>query len=269
MQIRLNREVRLQAGAQGPEGKGRNGWAGWPAGDTLLPYLRVVASARGEVDPETGYLCDIKRLDDLVLRHLLPVIEALQPGGALQATALLSAAWAAMRAEALDRARLEKLRVFLSPFNWLMTHENQPDLVYYSEQFEFSAAHRLHAQALSEADNQAVFGKCNNPRGHGHNYVVEVTVCAPPDPQTGLVVQRAHLAEVVKREVLDPFDHKHLNEDTEIFSRLNPTVEHIARVVHDRLAAALAPLRLARLRVYETPKTWADYGEADSLRLLA
>ncbi|MBX9652136.1 6-carboxytetrahydropterin synthase [bacterium] len=134
-------------------------------------------------------------------------------------------------------------------------------MIHLTEQFEFSASHRLHCPGLSDQENKTLFGKCNNPSGHGHNYVVEVTVEGKPD-STGRLLALPDLEQIVNRAVIDRFDHKHLNEDTVEFRSMNPTVENIARVTWDLLVNAVAPVTLRNVRIYETPKTWADYSGA-------
>lgn len=124
--------------------------------------------------------------------------------------------------------------------------------------FGFSAAHRLHSNALSEEENRAVFGKCNNQHGHGHNYELEVTVSGPIAPQTGMVMNLAVLMRIVREEVLDRFDHKHLNEDTLEFQTLNPTGENIVRVIWDLLKPRVGE-RLTKVGLWETPKNFFEY----------
>lgn len=114
--------------------------------------------------------------------------------------------------------------------------------------YEFAAAHRLHAGSLSDAENRELFGKCNNPAGHGHNYLLEVTVGGPPDPETGLVCDPAALDRVVNAEVVDRYDHRHLNYDVPEFEALNPTSENLVRVIWDRLRPRLPGLRRVLLR---------------------
>ena len=156
-------------------------------------------------------------------------------------------------------AALTRLRLYATPYIHYTVRRERPEVIHLTEQFEFSAAHRLHCPALSGEENHRLFGKCNNPRGHGHNYVVEVTVAGPADAPAGLSCPREPFELAVKQHVIDRFDHKHLNEDTDEFRDLTPTVENIARVVWGLLADHVAPARLVRVRVYETPKTWADY----------
>jgi 6-pyruvoyltetrahydropterin/6-carboxytetrahydropterin synthase len=123
----------------------------------------------------------------------------------------------------------------------------------------FNAAHRLHNPAWDEARNQQVFGKCNNPNYHGHNYNLEVRLTGPIDPETGYVFDLKALSNVIKQEVLNRFDHRNLNLDTEDFRNLNPTAENIAVVIWNRLRAALpATLKLA-VTLFETDRNFVEY----------
>jgi len=234
-----------------------NTWAGWPDADGLAPYLKLQATVAGQPDPVTGYLCDIKHLDDLLRTSAVPL--ALTPAAdPLTTERFLQGVWQRVTDSTPGGAALNRLRLFPTPYLHYTIRREDPEMIQLTEQFEFSAAHRLHSPGLSDGANRELFGKCNNPRGHGHNYVVEVTVAGQPDA-SGLVCSRRRLEQVVKECVLDRLDHKHLNEDTAEFRDLNPTVENIALVVWNLLADKLAPVRLTRIRVYETPKTWADY----------
>ena len=124
--------------------------------------------------------------------------------------------------------------------------------------YRFSASHRLHSPQLSEAENCRVYGKCNNPYGHGHNYVVEVSVSGTVDPATGMIVNLAELDGFVKREVLEAFDHKSLNEEVEAFRERVPTTEYVCMEIYKRLKAF--PLaKLERVRVEETSNNAFEY----------
>ncbi|MEW6363257.1 MAG: 6-carboxytetrahydropterin synthase [Acidobacteriota bacterium] len=124
--------------------------------------------------------------------------------------------------------------------------------------FTFSAAHRLQSARLSKEENEAVFGKCNNPYGHGHDYRIEVTVEGSPDPVTGLVAPLGAVEAVVDREVVEPMDCRHLNEEVEEFRTLNPTSENLAVVIWNRLDGRL-PAKLHRVRLWETRKSCFEY----------
>ena len=121
-----------------------------------------------------------------------------------------------------------------------------------------SASHRLHTDALSAEENRAAYGKCNNPQGHGHNYVVEVLVGGTVDPETGMVVNMAALDEAVRGKVMERFDHTNLNLDPLFVNRV-PTTENLCRVVFDLLKDALPTGELERVRVEETENNFFEY----------
>ncbi len=148
---------------------------------------------------------------------------------------------------------------------------NQPPIVsgniepraYFGRRYTLSASHRLHTSALTDAENQAAYGKCNNPHGHGHNYTLEVTVKGEVDPRSGFVVDLKQLKEVMHREVLDAMDHRFLNKEVPEFLHQIPTTENIAIAIWQRLATKLTNASLHRVRLYETPDLFVDfYGEA-------
>lgn len=135
-------------------------------------------------------------------------------------------------------------------------------VVYLTRRASFSAAHRLHSADLSEAENNAIFGKCNNPHGHGHNYVLEVTVRGKVDPQTGMVMNLTDLKAAIEETIIQPMDHKHLNYDVPIFRELNPTAENMV-VVFWKLLEEKLPGLLYELKLHETDNNMVIYrGEA-------
>jgi 6-pyruvoyltetrahydropterin/6-carboxytetrahydropterin synthase len=135
-------------------------------------------------------------------------------------------------------------------------------MVYLTRKAEFSASHHYHNPEFSPAENQRIFGKCNNPNGHGHNYTLEVTVKGSVDLKTGFVLDLKQLKEVMNREVIDALDHRYLNKEVPEFQHSIPTTENIAIVVWNRLEKKFNVARLHRVRIYETPDLWADfYGE--------
>jgi 6-pyruvoyltetrahydropterin/6-carboxytetrahydropterin synthase len=135
-------------------------------------------------------------------------------------------------------------------------------MVYLTRKAEFSASHVYHNPDFTPEENQRVFGKCNNPNGHGHNYTLEVTVKGAVDPESGFVVDLKELKEIMSREVLDAFDHRFLNKEVPEFLITIPTTENIAIAIWHRLAPKLKAARLHRVRVYETPDLFVDvYGE--------
>jgi 6-pyruvoyltetrahydropterin/6-carboxytetrahydropterin synthase len=124
----------------------------------------------------------------------------------------------------------------------------------------FNAAHRLYNPVWSDEKNNDVFGKCNNPNYHGHNYNLEVKVIGEIDPVTGYVIDIKHLSDAIKENILDVFDHKNLNLDVPDFKALNPTAENIAIVIHQKLEKALNnPAFDIQVRLYETDRNYVEY----------
>jgi 6-pyruvoyltetrahydropterin/6-carboxytetrahydropterin synthase len=132
-------------------------------------------------------------------------------------------------------------------------------MMYVTRRVEFSAAHFYHNPQLSPEENQRLFGKCNNPHGHGHNYVLEVTVAGAVDATTGMVIDVKELKKLLEREVLEIVDHRFLNKEVPVFATKIPTTENIAAQIWDWLAPKLASGKLHRIRLYETPDLFVDY----------
>jgi len=132
-------------------------------------------------------------------------------------------------------------------------------IVRVTRRLHFSAGHRLHNPELSEAENREIFGLCNNPRGHGHNYGLEVTVKGEVDPRTGYVIDLKALKRVVEEEVLEDVDHANLNVDVPWMEGVIPTAENIAVQIWRRLEAVLPQDSLECVRVWETERNLAEY----------
>ena len=123
----------------------------------------------------------------------------------------------------------------------------------------FNAAHRLHLSAWDDNKNSSVFGKCNNPNYHGHNYELLVKVVGEPDAETGFVIDLKVLSELIEENVLSRFDHKNLNVDCEEFFKLNPTAENIAMVIYRILRDKLPGNLDLQIRLYETERNFVEY----------
>lgn len=253
--MRLMREARCYpaTGLSGPEASTPVARA--PRGDGCELFWILRAVVEGTVDTRTGYVGDIRLLDALLLDKVAPILMARRPA---LATAMIEAF--AIAADHLPAStRLARLELHVSPFSSFSVTEGDRQMVGLTQSFEFSAAHRLYCDDLSEEENGRVFGKCSNVNGHGHNYRLEVTVRGTPDEKTGTIVELPALRRTVRERVIDQFDHKHLNLDCAAFSSLNPSVENIALVIWGRLEDAFDGCRLSNVRVWETPKTYAEY----------
>ena len=123
----------------------------------------------------------------------------------------------------------------------------------------FNAAHRLNNPDWDEATNQRVFGKCNNPHFHGHNYELVLKVTGEPDPLTGYVMDMKVLSDIVQENIIERFDHKNLNEDTVEFKNLNPSAENIAIVIYNILRDKIELKFDLQVRLYETERNFVDY----------
>ena len=259
-------------------------------GKCVSPYghghnyvLRVTLA--GQVSPRTGMVINITELDRILkevsaefdhkfinLDH--PAFHDRIPTTENLAAYMRDRIEDTLRSQPEQDYRLAVVRLYEEPSLWsdVMSGEGK-NMASLTKTFGFSAAHRLHSTALSEEENRAVFGKCNNLHGHGHNYELEVTVSGPIAdrdfelvvtvsgpiaPQTGMVMDLGELMQVVQQEVLDRFDHKHLNEDTREFQSLNPTGENIIRVIWDLLKPRLGD-SLTRVGLWETPKNFFEY----------
>ncbi len=263
-----------------------NPYSGWPAaqGPTGVgAFTEIEVEVRGRPDPRTGYLVNITVLDGVVREEVVPWLtrrfaEQFQGGAPIEPCQttreialrveegfrrLVSASLAASVAE----CSLASVTWRIAPTLHHRYELAMPHRIEVRQQFEFSAAHRLHCPGMDEAGNRAIFGKCNNPNGHGHNYRLEVGAAVP----LGIPGETANgtppplsvgtLDQIVDETVLRRLDHKHLNLDVPEFADLNPSVEHIAKVCYDLLAPALAAhgAAITSVTVWETEKTSCTY----------
>ena len=225
-------------------------------------YYELHVLCAGEPDPQTGYLVNIKTIDRAVRESVLPLIQSASVDRPTHPPASLM--------PGLVRALRDALPVDLVSLRWSLTPTYSVEMVMSEreevllrQRFEFAAAHRLNVPSLSEEQNRNIFGKCNNPSGHGHNYEFEACVRLRLDDQSfGL----PELERIVEDTIITRFDHTHLNLDTDIFkddAGLNPSVENIARVCYELLAPAIEAgsgnPKLEHVTVWETHRTRCTY----------
>ena len=243
------------------------------------PNYMLRVTVWGQSDPRTGMVINIKKLDSLLrditsqfdhkfinLDHpafqtRIPTTENLAAyvRDELEATLRSVNPHSAKFHPENTAAQVFRVRLYEEPTLWadVSTGEGR-NMASLTKSFGFSAAHRLHSPDLSDEENQELFGKCNNIHGHGHNYELEVSVHGSIDPQTGMIMDLTELMKIVQEEVLDRFDHKHLNLDTEEFRSLNPTGENIVKIIWDLLDPRLGA-HLTRVGLWETPKNFFEY----------
>lgn len=261
--VRLTREVRFGIALDGGVIDGDNGFAGNPPLGAPGVFLALRVTLAGNPDRDTGYLLNIKDVDREVRSRVVPVCAELVAKAQAASAEALVGRCAHLLSDAWKPVEMVELDLRVTPFLSVSWKRSESRMVRLSQKFEFSAAHRLHSDALSAEANRATFGKCNNPHGHGHNYEVEVTVAGIPDEKTGRLIAVDELERIVEAHVIEPLDHKHLNLEVPEFGTLNPSVENIAQVIFDRLSPVLkgSSATLAKVTVWETPKTWAAVGD--------
>ncbi len=259
--VSLTRAVRFSIpfAPMPPSPERHNTFAGWPAVPGLAAFYEMRVACVGRPDPMSGYLMNISRIDAAVREHVIPLVERTAhatPGAS--APRILRDALHLLRS-ALDD-KVASVTWQLTPFYSLTMETRDMNRVLLRQEFSFAASHRLHCPGLDDAENRRIFGRCNNPSGHGHNYRIAVAVSVPVPDGDGARAEGFTLHDlerVVHETVIERFDHTHLNEDTEEFAGLNPSVEHITRVCYDLLRDPIARAggRLEPVTVWETEKT--------------
>ncbi len=253
---------------------GFNSFASKPAGVGLSLFFELGIELAGAVDPVTGLIVNVSDIDEKVRQCAVPVFaERIRAGyraaghiSYCELAEMLKSAWAKL-ADKFGRAKLNRLSLKLNPFRTLAVSlpagrqasakEDGPNcaMVYFSEKFEFAAAHKLWNEQFSEQQNIDAFGKCANPTGHGHNYVVEVTVKHP----AGQDLRTGDFEKVVHQGLIKVVDHKNLNVDVPEFQQANPTVENIAVFAWNKLVGRFGAATLHCVTVWETDKTYSSY----------
>ena len=245
------------------------GAAADPSGHGHNYVLEV--SVVGEVSPSDGMVVNIKDLDK-VLKELLAPIDHRTINGAMPEFAeavpaterLAQVLWNRLPKK-IGGASCVSLRLEEHPGLYVELQGEHADMVYLTRSIEFAASHRLHSECLSAEENLRIYGKCNNPNGHGHNYVAEITVIGRPDVRTGIIIDLGKFESLMEDEIEARFDHKHLNMDTEFFRDQPATAENIAIVIWRLLENKIPSCRgggavkLHRVRLIETARSWFDY----------
>lgn len=255
--FRLTREVRFAVNDPPDDQLLRapaNSYAGFPSLNSFGRYYRLQVTIEGQIDPRSSYLRNIKEIDQAVRERV--------PGRMVMESLSMAEIFQTLR-DGLTGGALHSVSLLLSP--WLVLTQLASEFGMHtrlSQKFEFSASHRLHNPKLSDEENRRIYGKCNNPNGHGHNYEVQVTLRGEPS-RSGLLVDVPAFERVVKEFAIDRLDHKNLNIDVPEFAELVPTVENIAMTIYRLLKNRFTSVgaELASVTVWETPKTWCEYSE--------
>lgn len=266
MTVYLRRRATFSAGFNQP-----------PPGETGRGHDYLVElTVGGRIDPATGMVVNIKDVDAVLKAQVVGPLHGKlldQDIPRFRDTPptpenLIEFVWAQCVSALPPEGRLVRVTLWPTPSLKAelsrMPLELETPLLFVTRTYDFSSSHRLHSPALSEAENAEIFGKCNWENGHGHNYEVEVTLTGVPGLHTGQLWDGACLDRVVKEQVLDPYDHKHLNYDVPEFRELNPTSENLTITIWNNLSHRLCrePLggaRLYRVAVRETARNYFEY----------
>jgi 6-pyruvoyltetrahydropterin/6-carboxytetrahydropterin synthase len=260
---KLNRSVRFSVNAFLPADEpGYNSFASRPAGDGLAVFLELCVELTGEINPATGLIVNVSDIDEVVRELAVPVFaddirtnyKAQRHIGYNELIRLLKITWSNLE-ERFGSARLSGLSLKLNPFRTLSVTGQDCEMVYFSEKFEFAAAHKLWNEQFNERKNIETFGRCANPAGHGHNYIVEVTI----KWTSGQEIRTSDFEKVVYERLIRHVDHKNLNEEIAEFGEIMPTVENIAVFAWKKLVGGFDNAVLHCVTVWETDKTYSSY----------
>jgi 6-pyruvoyltetrahydropterin/6-carboxytetrahydropterin synthase len=245
------------------DGIGYNSYSSKPVGEGLSIFLELSVELAGQVEPATGFVVNVTDIDNKVREFVVPVFaERIRTDfhkakhiGLSDLMELLKTAWSRL-ADKFDKARLNRLSLKLNPFREVKMDSQESGVIFFSEKFEFAAMHKLWNDNFNEQRNFELFGKCANPTGHGHNYIVEVTIKKPIGDSPFSI---AAFEKVVDDELIKVVDHKNLNIDVPEFGRTNPTVENIAAFAWSKLTGKFSPATLHCVTVWETDRTYCTY----------
>jgi 6-pyruvoyltetrahydropterin/6-carboxytetrahydropterin synthase len=252
---------------------GPNGYAGSPPIRGLGRHYELQVTSIGQADATTGYLLNIKDVDKAARDAAIPIIaRACHETPTADPASLMPAITGALAASIGSEA-LRTVRWMLSPYHSVEMSPTDPTVALLRQKFDFSASHRLHTPALSEEENRRLYGKCNNPSGHGHNYQFEPCVAVKVGPRKPGNARPPFsiddLERIAEDRVIQRFDHRYLNVDTREFGMsegLIPSVENIARVFYDLMAPAVreasggsGEAELRSVTVWETDRTSSTY----------
>lgn len=260
-QVRFSLNPFLQADVEGA-----NPYASKPAGEGLAVFLELSVTLTGSLDSATGFVINVLDIDEVIRKNVVPLFAERIKANFRKAKHLglyeLAEILNSVREKLIgkfNKAVLSELSLKLNPFRKLSLDCNKSpedsQMICFSEKFEFAAMHKLWNDDFSDERNFALFGKCANPTGHGHNYVIEVTIETPKGGDFCI----GDFEKVVDNEFIKCVDHKNLNIDVPKLSDVNPTVENIASFAWDSLIDKFGPAKLHCITVWETEKISCSY----------
>jgi 6-pyruvoyltetrahydropterin/6-carboxytetrahydropterin synthase len=261
---RLVRQVRFSVNPFLQEQiEGYNSYCSRPSGEGLALYFELSVGLVGETAEATGFVINVVEIDKAVREHVVPLfVERIKTEfergthiGLGQITELLRQSGKRLAGK-FGKAMVSEIGLKLNPLRTAAIDCEDMKMIYFSEKFEFAATHKLWNDDYPAQKNIEFFGKCANPEGHGHNYVIEVTVKAQ---QGGDDLRIGDFEKVVEREFIEVVDHKNLNVDVEHFVRTIPSVENMAVFAWEKLNGGFGEAKLHSVTIWETDKTFCTY----------
>ena len=260
---RLTRNVRFSINPFLPEqDQGFNAFASCPTGRGFALFFELAVELYGPIDEHTGFVLNVTEIDTQVRARAVPLfVEHIQAcyGNArhVSLTSLVDVLRAAKTALAhrFAPASVNALGLELNRYKKIRIHAEDCTMVFYSEKFEFAATHKLWNNSLSEEQNYRTFGKCASPSGHGHNYLVEISVKTSGAQALDVV----DLEKIVSEKLISVLDHKNLNVDVAHFAQVIPTMENIAEFAWSKLAGDFDRVQLHCITVWESDRTSCSY----------
>lgn len=258
---RLSRQIRFSVNPFLDDSlEGANSYCSRPAGQGLAIYLEFRVGLVGQIDRNTGFFVNVHEVDNVLRKHAVPEFTDLIRKSYRNARHVDTSDLKQVMIEAVNVMKNSIKNVFISdaglnlnPNRKIEIDCEDTSMIYFSEKFEFAAMHKLWCSKFSEDENYKTFGKCAHPSGHGHNYVIEVTVKSNQELNYG------QIEKTVKKNLIDLLDHRNLNADITYFHDHNPTIENIAVFSWDQLVRKFKNSVLHAVTVWETDKTFCTY----------
>jgi 6-pyruvoyltetrahydropterin/6-carboxytetrahydropterin synthase len=263
----LSRQIRFSLNPfSDRQTQGFNSYASKPCGNGLSIYFSLWVDLASELDRDTGFVVNVSQIDEMVRRQVVALFEKTiyetfqdrQTPTLISLVNLLKQSWVTIR-DSFQPKVVTQVSLELDPFRRITIQSDEAMMFIFSEKFEFSAMHQLWNNKFDEAKNCEVFGKCANPAGHGHNYILEVSVEKATESQYD--EWHSEFEKGVKEHFLDLVDHKNLNVDVAEFKLLNPTVENLSFLAWQKLEKKLKNAKLHKVIVWENDRTYCSYAE--------
>jgi 6-pyruvoyltetrahydropterin/6-carboxytetrahydropterin synthase len=260
---KLSREIRFTISPFEQLNYGYNSYCSSPDCKSAMGlFFSLWAELTGDIDAQTGFIVNLSEIDEVCRREAVPVFDSMVKNTFEAAKPLTFAQLIEALSESIERltfqfkmSKLYSLAIKTNPYRQIKMFAENKKVIHYSEKFEFAAMHKLWNDRFSRQENFAKFGKCANPQGHGHNYIVEVTIEIPAENN----FDYGGFQKIVDENLIELLDHQNLNSDVEYFRTLNPTVENITTYAWQRLQNKFQGARLEEVTVWENDRAYCSY----------